>query len=246
MSIRLAFPRHTPRLLLPSIRQSNHQIPPVCLRSLSVSTHEQPSKPSMVPSPSSLVQPSSSLRETHRPETLHPLPSPPQNDTASATSIITPTIQASPPSSPSSAQVNTPRQPNVPKQPKFTFKPLKAALTLSPNAISRLKQILDEPSPKLVRVGVKNRGCAGLAYHLEYVDKPGKFDEIVEQDGTTSPLLSLQLTILGVKVLIDSKALFSIIGSTMDFVEDRLSARFVFDNPHVKGSCGCGESFSVS
>ena len=51
---------------------------------------------------------------------------------------------------------------------------------------------------------------------------------------------------IGVKVLIDSRALFSIIGSTMDFVEDRLSARFVFDNPHVKGSCGCGESFSVS
>jgi iron-sulfur cluster assembly 1 len=78
---------------------------------------------------------------------------------------------------------------------------------------------------------VKNKGCAGLAYHLEYVDKPGKFDEIVEQDG--------------VKVLIDSRALLSIIGSRMDFVEDRLSARFVFDNPHVKGSCGCGESFSV-
>jgi iron-sulfur cluster assembly 1 len=51
--------------------------------------------------------------------------------------------------------------------------------------------------------------------------------------------------IVGVKVLIDSRALFSIIGSRMDFVEDRLSARFVFDNPHVKGSCGCGESFSV-
>jgi len=50
---------------------------------------------------------------------------------------------------------------------------------------------------------------------------------------------------IGVTVLIDSRALFSIIGSTMDFVEDRLSARFVFENPHVKGSCGCGESFSV-
>jgi iron-sulfur cluster assembly accessory protein len=56
----------------------------------------------------------------------------------------------------------------------------------------------------------------------------------------------LRLTGIGVKVLIDSRALFSIIGSTMDFVEDRLSARFVFENPHVKGSCGCGESFSVS
>ena len=47
------------------------------------------------------------------------------------------------------------------------------------------------------------------------------------------------------KVLIDSRALFSIIGSTMNFVEDRLQSKFVFDNPHVKGSCGCGESFSI-
>jgi iron-sulfur cluster assembly 1 len=54
---------------------------------------------------------------------------------------------------------------------------------LTPNAVSRLNEIIDQPEPKFVRVGVKNRGCAGLAYHLEYVDKPGKFDEIVEQDG---------------------------------------------------------------
>ena len=66
---------------------------------------------------------------------------------------------------------------------------------------------------------MKNRGCSGLAYHLEYVDKAGKFDEAVEQDG--------------VKVLIDSKALFSIIGSEMDWVEDKLSQRFVFRNPNI-------------
>ena len=60
----------------------------------------------------------------------------------------------------------------------------------------------------MIRIGVKNKGCAGLSYHLEYVDKPGKFDEVVEQDG--------------VKVLIDSKALFSIIGSEMDWKEDGL------------------------
>lgn len=71
----------------------------------------------------------------------------------------------------------------------------------------------------MIRVGVKNRGCSGLAYHLEYVEKPGKFDETVEQDG--------------VKVLIDSKALFSIIGSEMDWVEDKLNARFVFRNPNI-------------
>jgi iron-sulfur cluster assembly protein len=58
-----------------------------------------------------------------------------------------------------------------------------------------------------------------LAYHLEYVEKPGAFDEEVEQDG--------------VKVLIDSKALFSIIGSEMDWVEDKLNRRFVFRNPNI-------------
>ena len=66
---------------------------------------------------------------------------------------------------------------------------------------------------------MKNRGCSGLAYHLEYVDKAGRFDEAVEQDG--------------VKVLIDSKALFSIIGSEMDWVEDKLNQRFVFRNPNI-------------
>lgn len=83
-----------------------------------------------------------------------------------------------------------------------------------------------------MRVGVRNRGCSGLAYHLEYVDRPGAFDESVEQDG--------------VKVLIDSKALFSIIGSEMDWQEDKLSARFVFRNPNITEQCGCGESFSIS
>jgi iron-sulfur cluster assembly accessory protein len=78
---------------------------------------------------------------------------------------------------------------------------------------------MNNPNPKLIRVGVKNRGCSGLSYHLEYVDKPGKFDEEVVQDG--------------VRVLIDSKALFSIIGSEMDWVEDKLSARFVFSNPNI-------------
>lgn len=92
-------------------------------------------------------------------------------------------------------------------------------MTLSSSAVTALKQLLEQPEPKLIRVGVKNRGCSGLAYHLEYVDKPGSFDEAVEQEG--------------VKVLIDSKALFSIIGSEMDWIEDKLSRRFVFKNPNI-------------
>lgn len=92
-------------------------------------------------------------------------------------------------------------------------------MSLTPKAVSQLKDLLEQPDPKLIRVGVKNRGCSGLAYHLEYVDKAGRFDEAVEQDG--------------VKVLVDSKALFSIIGSEMDWQEDKLSARFVFRNPNI-------------
>ncbi|KAF1989065.1 hypothetical protein K402DRAFT_372591 [Aulographum hederae CBS 113979] len=118
-----------------------------------------------------------------------------------------------------------------PKRPS-KLRPRKAAMTLSQTAVSVLQELLDQPEPKMIRVGVKNRGCSGLAYHLEYVDKPGAFDEAVEQDG--------------VKVLIDSKALFSIIGSEMDWVEDKLSRRFVFKNPNITEQCGCGESFSVS
>jgi len=100
-------------------------------------------------------------------------------------------------------------------------------MTLSATAIEALQELLDQPEPKLIRVGVKNRGCSGLAYSLEYVDKPGAFDEIVEQDAPDGSK---------VQVLIDSKALFSIIGSEMDWVEDKLSRRFVFKNPNISKS----------
>lgn len=123
----------------------------------------------------------------------------------------------------------TSQQPRVKPRPKLRAR--KAAMNLTPGAVKQLKELLNQPSPKLIKVGVRNRGCSGLAYHLEFVEKPGMFDEEVEQDG--------------VKVLIDSKALFSIIGSEMDWVEDKLNQRFVFKNPNIKEQCGCGESFMV-
>ncbi|KEF55327.1 uncharacterized protein A1O9_08981 [Exophiala aquamarina CBS 119918] len=121
-------------------------------------------------------------------------------------------------------------KPTKPRRSKL--RPRKATMSISPDALVHLRELLDQPNPKMIRVGVKNRGCSGLAYHLEFVEKPGAFDEVVEQEG--------------VKVLIDSKALFSIIGSEMDWMEDKLSARFVFKNPNITEQCGCGESFSVS
>ncbi|THH09425.1 hypothetical protein EW145_g2037 [Phellinidium pouzarii] len=127
------------------------------------------------------------------------------------------------------------RPPSPPKaeKPKPRLVGRKAALSLArtPEAVRRISDLLNGPHPQLIRIGVRNKGCAGMSYHLEYVDRPGKFDEIVEQDG--------------VRVLIDSKALFSIIGSEMDWVEDRLSAKFAFKNPNVKDACGCGESFNL-
>ena len=154
--------------------------------------------------------------------------------------------QKSKPAEPSQGDISA----TTPKSKRSKLRPRKAAMTLTPTATAHLKLLLEQPDPKLIRVGVKNRGCSGLAYHLEYVDKPGTFDEAVEQDG--------------VKVLVDSKALFSIIGSEMDWVEDRLNQRFVFRNPNIseyiskhvslpphnadgisEEQCGCGESFMV-
>lgn len=117
------------------------------------------------------------------------------------------------------------------RRPSKLRAPRKAAMRLTPAAVEQVRALLEGPEPKLLKVGVRNRGCSGLAYNLEYVEKPGAFDELVEQDG--------------VRVLVDSKALFSIIGSEMDWVEDKLNERFVFRNPNIKEQCGCGESFMV-
>jgi len=118
-----------------------------------------------------------------------------------------------------------------PERSRPKIRSTRAALSITPRAVERLQGLLRGPHPQLIRIGVRNKGCAGLSYHLEYVETPGKFDEVVEQNG--------------VRVLIDSKALFSIIGSEMDWQEDPLSARFAFKNPNIKDACGCGESFTV-
>ncbi|KAI0182131.1 iron-binding protein iscA [Hypoxylon sp. FL1284] len=155
-------------------------------------------------------------------------PSEPVSDTSIASPI--PTVHETRPPDQHSAQPKAASQPDQaasepaaqkpkPAAPKRKLRPRKAALKLTPAAVDHLRGLLDQPEPKLIKVGVRNRGCSGLSYHLDYVDKAGPFDEEVEQDG--------------VKVLIDSKALFSIIGSEMDWIEDKLSQRFHFNNPNI-------------
>ncbi|KAG5932802.1 hypothetical protein E4U53_001175 [Claviceps sorghi] len=131
----------------------------------------------------------------------------------------TPMPTAAPLVEPASTGQPAAAQRPVSARPRSKLRARKAAMRLTPAAVEQLRMMLDRPEPKLIKVGVRNRGCSGLAYHLEYVEKPGPFDEMVEQDG--------------VRVLIDSKALFSIIGSEMDWAEDKLNQRFVFKNPNI-------------
>ncbi|XP_058448723.1 iron-sulfur cluster assembly 1 homolog, mitochondrial [Malaya genurostris] len=110
--------------------------------------------------------------------------------------------------------------------------PTRAALILTPAAVSRIKHLLAGKNEYIgLKVGVRQRGCNGLSYTLDYATVKDKMDEEVVQDG--------------VKVLIDKKAQLSLLGTEMDYVETKLSAEFVFNNPNIKGTCGCGESFSI-
>ncbi len=179
----------------PSLPRIHETRPPKHSAPLSIPEAEaQQSKPAFASTPS--------------PPAAQPTPSQPPQQTAQ-----TQTTPPTPSTSPAAAA------PKPAARPRSKLRARKAAINLTPGAVEHLRALLDQPDPKLIKVGVRNRGCSGLAYHLEYVDKAGAFDEAVEQDG--------------VKVLIDSKALFSIIGSEMDWVEDKLSQRFVFRNPNI-------------
>ena len=110
---------------------------------------------------------------------------------------------------------------------------LRQAMSLTDAAADRIRALLARRGRPAVgiRVGVRSRGCSAHTNTLEYADEKGKLDEVVEDKGVT--------------VLIDPKASMFIIGTEMDYVEDKLQSGFTFRNPNEKGRCGCGESFHV-
>ena len=115
-----------------------------------------------------------------------------------------------------------------------TPRPRPQVMRLTDAAAERIKAIMakaDKPFAG-VRVGVRNGGCAGMAYTMEYAEQAAKFDEVVEDKG--------------VKLLIDPKAVLFLLGTEMDFKVDKLSSTFVFNNPNQTSACGCGESVQLT
>ncbi|KAF7873871.1 hypothetical protein EAF04_002543 [Stromatinia cepivora] len=161
-----------------------------------------------------------------------PPPPPPAREAAIPETSITggiPQVHDTRPPSISITEAEAQKTKPVKKRPRYNFVPLKKTISLTPRAVEALRDLSNQPEAKLIKISVANRGCSGSAYDLKYVEKGAPSDIVHEQDG--------------VKVLIDPAAQLKIIGSTMDWVEDRLSAKFVFDNPNIDKSCGCGESF---
>ena len=107
------------------------------------------------------------------------------------------------------------------------------AVRLTDAAATRINEIMTNADGKYqgVRVGVTNGGCAGMSYTMDYAEDQKPLDEVVEDKG--------------VKIFIDPKAILFLIGTEMDFVREKLGARFVFNNPNQTAACGCGESVSI-
>ncbi|WP_210488804.1 HesB/IscA family protein [Microvirga antarctica] len=107
-------------------------------------------------------------------------------------------------------------------------------VTLTDAAASRVKDIIGKADRPIVgvRIGVKNGGCAGMSYTMDYAEAVEPRDEVVEDKGVT--------------VLVDPKAVLFLLGTEMDFETTKLASQFVFRNPNQTSACGCGESVAIT
>ena len=105
-------------------------------------------------------------------------------------------------------------------------------MKLTDAAATRIRELMAKGEGIGLRVGVKNGGCAGMEYTMEWAREQGKFDEVVEQDGA--------------RLLIEAKALMFLLGTEMDYQVGVLKSGFVFNNPNQTSACGCGESVAIT
>lgn len=105
-------------------------------------------------------------------------------------------------------------------------------MTLTDAAAGRVAAIMSKkPDVVALKLGVKKGGCAGMEYTMDWANEIGKFDEVVEEKG--------------IKLLIDPMAIMYLLGTEMDYQEDKLSSGFIFNNPNQQSACGCGESVEL-
>ena len=114
-----------------------------------------------------------------------------------------------------------------------TPRPRLQAIRLTDAAAERIKYVMANAQQPIVgvRVGVKNGGCAGMSYTMEYAESANARDEVIDDKG--------------VRLFIDPKAVLFLLGTEMDFKVDKLSSGFVFNNPNQTSACGCGESVQL-
>ena len=113
-------------------------------------------------------------------------------------------------------------------------RPRFAVMSLTDSAAERARGLIAKADRPVVglRVGVKNGGCAGMSYTVEFAEEKSPLDEVVEDKGVT--------------LLVDSKALMFLLGTVLDFETTKLSSTFTFRNPNQISACGCGESVSIT
>ncbi len=110
-------------------------------------------------------------------------------------------------------------------------RPRPQVMKVTDAAAMRIAQLMARGEGVGLRVGVKNGGCAGMEYTMEWAAEQGKFDEVVEDKGA--------------RILIDPKAIMFLIGTEMDYQQTTLKSGFVFNNPNQISACGCGESVEI-
>lgn len=119
-------------------------------------------------------------------------------------------------------------------RPKRPRRPLPKVMTLTETAAARVRAILSNSEHPVagIRVGVKNGGCAGMEYTLDYAETRSPLDEVVEDKG--------------VGILVDPKAVLFLLGTVMDYEVGKMKSGFVFRNPNQTSACGCGESVAIT